>query len=748
MMRLNRFMAERYRTISRIDPPYRRAIIRSALHGFAGLATALLLWPNVNEAILLGWLTLLASTLFFTQKIEMLPSYSVVLRSVAALMASLTWCIPLFLATADLEVPLWAISATLIGTSAALLPGNPRSTYMLSAVLGLLYAASFLVSDDTDLAVVALIFSTAIIVGAAQNAKRLRTAADTKMALREKEEVVALLLREFEEGDADWLWQIDGAQRIRSASSRFAFALGMTAQEIENKLLIELLAGAGCDQQVNATLLNLKTRLVTREPFSNLPVRVMVTDEPRWWQLSGSPRRDAAGHFTGFHGVASDITAQRERSDKIAYLARHDTLTGLPNRSLLSENLAEALLHATQAGTQCAFLMIDLDRFKAVNDTLGHPIGDQLLVLLSQRLQAEMQGGQLCCRMGGDEFAVIVPMPCEAAHIHQLANRIIERLSQPYSIGPHSLCIGASVGSALGPHNGATVETLTHNADLALYRAKGIGGNAHVAYDYTLHMQAVERRRIEADLRNALGAGELDVHYQPVVDAKTETVVSLEALLRWNSAERGPVSPSQFLRIAEDTRLVIPIGEWVLRRACLEAAKWPSGIRVAVNVSAGQLLDQNFPDMVVSALTMSGLAPQRLEIEVNESIFVRDEALAQSALDHIIALGCTIALDDFGTGQSSLSYLRELCFSAIKIDRSFVQGATQGNAESLAVIRAVVAVAESLEMSTTAEGVETQTELDVMRQLGCRLAQGFQFGKPMPAEAVSQLFKARQIGAL
>lgn len=407
---------------------------------------------------------------------------------------------------------------------------------------------------------------------------------------------------------------------------------------------------------------------------------------------------------------------------------------------MVTEALGDALRYAAQWRTKCAFMMIDLDRFKAVNDTLGHLVGDQLLARVSDRLKSIMTENELCGRLGGDEFAIVVRDASDPNCLQRVAANVIHQLSQPYEVDHHTLYIGASVGSAIGPDDGNTVETLMRNADLALYRSKEEGGGQHFNYEPSLHAHAEERRKLEFSLRRALEKNEFVLNFQPVVDAKDESIVSFEALLRWNSEEHGFVSPAKFIPLAEDTRLIVPIGEWVLREACREAAAWPSKVKVAVNVSGEQLLDPSFIPSVVTALSSTGLPAQRLEIEVTESIFVRDTNLARQALEQIMALGCGIALDDFGTGYSSLAYIRNLRFSTIKIDRSFVQGASAGNPESLAIIRAVVAMAESLEMSTTAEGVETERELAIIRDLGCRKIQGYYFGRPMPALEARGLF--------
>lgn len=568
-------------------------------------------------------------------------------------------------------------------------------------------------------------------------------------SLVEKEAVVSMLLREFEENEADWLWEIDPARKLRAVSPRFAFALGRSQADIEGKPLLEMVAGqTWASGQFPPSLHDLAERLKNRENFSNILVQVSILGEERWWELSGTPMRDDQGRFTGYRGVGSDVTEQRKSSEKIAYLARYDTLTQLPNRLQLTEALGEALRYAAQWRTRCALLMVDLDRFKAVNDSLGHMTGDKLLAQVSARLQSLMGENQLCGRLGGDEFAIVIREASAPGVIGDLAQRVIERLSEPYQIDHHTLYVGASVGSAEGPRDGTTVEEMMRNADLALYRAKDSGGGDHCVFEPVLHASAEERRQLEVSLRKALSLDEMVLHYQPVVDARSHAVVSFEALVRWNSADHGFVSPAKFIPLAEDTRLIVPIGQWVMRKACEEARHWPDHIKVNVNVSPEQLLEPGFHEEVVQALAATGLRPDRLEVEVTESIFLRDASIARSALEQVMALGCSVALDDFGTGYSSLGYLRKLKFSTIKVDRTFVQGAAQDSAESLAIINAVVAMAKSLKMTTTAEGVETAEEAELIRNLGCDKIQGFYFGRPMPAEDARKLFHiARELRA-
>ncbi|MFM6854590.1 MAG: putative bifunctional diguanylate cyclase/phosphodiesterase, partial [Sphingopyxis sp.] len=528
------------------------------------------------------------------------------------------------------------------------------------------------------------------------------------------------------------------------ASPRFAHAVGKESDEIEGISFLQLLAGEQWDTgKFHSALHELGNRLNRKESFASLIVPVTMDGRQRWWELSASPSFDASGRFTGFRGVGSDVTEQRTSADRIAHLARFDGLTGLPNRLFLNETLASALEQAATWRRRCAFLMIDLDRFKAVNDTLGHPVGDRLLAQVASRLKQFCSDNVIGGRLGGDEFGVVLREIEGIEAVERLGQRIIDVVSRPYEIDQHTLYVGASLGYAIGPRDGATVEALTRNADLALYRSKDRGGGVVNSYEPALHDQARERREVEIELRSALQRNEFEVHYQPVVRSDG-TVDGFEALLRWNSKKLGPVSPVKFIPVAEDTRLIGPIGEWVLRTACQEATRWPTATKVAVNVSAEQLSSPGFVGSVISALSQSGLPPTRLELEVTESVFLREVSGAMATLDQVRGLGVRLSLDDFGTGYSSLGYLRMGQFSTIKVDRSFVQGALKGARESIAIIRAVVALADSLEMSTTAEGVETQAEADGIVALGCKKLQGYHFGRPMCAADAYAIFQGPQ----
>jgi diguanylate cyclase (GGDEF)-like protein len=638
---------------------------------------------------------------------------------------------------------LWAVMTALMAGCAFALSAIPLATSAFLLIVGSSVAYAMWQLDLKIVSGIAVLFAGGF-VGACLHAGRTFVIHESaELALAEKTEVVSLLLREFDDSGGDWMWQTDAAKCLTHVSPRFAYALGVESDALEAKPLLQILAGETWEGgNFSAGLRDLAEKLKRRESFSDLILPVTIAGESHCWEMSASPRYDERGSFLGFRGVGSDVTAQRRSADKINHMARFDTLTGLPNRLQVTEALGEAMAEAERWRGRCAFMMIDLDRFKAVNDTLGHPIGDRLLTRVAERLQSLMSDKNMCGRLGGDEFAVVVRDASDSAKMIRLARNIIETLSKPYEVDQHTLYIGASVGTAIGPRDGRSVEMLIRSADLALYRSKDEGGGAHNAYEPQLHAHAEERRVLEIALRQALEKNQFHIHYQPVVSSDGGVIEGFEALLRWQHPTLGNVSPARFVPVAEEARLIAPIGEWVLRSACEEAMRWPDTVRIAVNVSAEQLTDPNFVTAVVSSLAHSRLPAHRLELEVTESVFMREGTGAVAVLEQLLKLGIRLALDDFGTGYSSLGYLSKTKFTTIKIDRSFVQGAAKNVPEALAIIRAVVAMAESLGMSTTAEGVETDGEYQLVRRLGCRKVQGYLFGRPMPAADARALFES------
>ncbi|NOW46917.1 diguanylate cyclase (GGDEF)-like protein [Novosphingobium sp. SG751A] len=734
----------------------------------AAIVSVLLFAPYVSHPMIGGWLGALCASLTYSVRNEGqlsdadrrgMSSNEFRRQAMGTIINAMVWASPLLFflpqAPVHLRYEFWTVLAMLMTVSAVIVPTVPLSTLLFSTIVGCGSVVGFFTLLQPGMAGVAALFVASIALGTIEASRHFLASRLAVAGMAERNEVVSLLLREFDEDEADWLWQTDAQRRVRAVSTRFAEAMGMAPSEIEGSGFLSLLLGPGGDPRSGEGrgiergtipgLMELEEKFKARESFSNLLVRVMVQGTRRYWSLSGAPRFDDVGAFMGFRGVASDVTEQQETSEKIAYLARYDTLTGLPNRMMVIDALENALVAAREGDGQCAFLMIDLDRFKAVNDTLGHPVGDQLLSQVAERLKVLMTHNSLCGRLGGDEFCVVLRQANERTLVARLAQAIIADLSQPYFVDGHELTIGASVGSAFGPVDGGSVPALMRNADFALYRAKRNGRGMHSAFDEALRAEAEARAWLEEALRAAVERQEFEMFYQPVVDARSERLVGFESLLRWNSPELGRVSPDRFLSLAEDTRLSLPIGAWVLKEACHQVAQWPGNLRVSVNVSDKQALDPAFIDHVVTALAVSNLAPQRLEIEVTESLFQRDPALARATIERLTALGCSVILDDFGAGQASVAILCEMRFDAIKLDRALMKGAASGNAESMAMIRAAVAIADSLEMITIAKGVETPQELEIACKLGCRRLQGLAYGDARGVEEVQDLFGTRPV---
>ena len=442
----------------------------------------------------------------------------------------------------------------------------------------------------------------------------------------------------------------------------------------------------------------------------------------------------------GWVSTHEDITEQRQNEARIRHLARHDALTDLPNRIQFLEEMAQAEAGISR-GEMAAVLCIDLDHFKAINDTLGHAMGDAVLKQVSARLWGTTRETDILARLGGDEFSLLlrpIEGPRDAAII---AERIIKAVAAPFSINGHQILIGASVGIAIAPSDGVTTDALMKNADLAVYRAKSDGRSAFHFFESGMDATLQQRRVIEAGLKLALPNKELRLVFQPLVGLAENRITCFEALLRWDHPERGAISPAEFIPVAEDTGLIVPIGEWVLREALRTAATWPGNVRVAVNLSPIQFKNRKLFEMVRSALSDAGLPPTRLELEITESLLLADSEETLETLHQLRRLGVRIAMDDFGTGYSSLSYLRSFPFDKIKIDRSFMRDLAK-KGDSLAIIKAVIGLGHSLGMSMTAEGVETEEQLNAVRDQGCNEVQGFLFSPPMPPAAVQALLEA------
>lgn len=543
------------------------------------------------------------------------------------------------------------------------------------------------------------------------------------------------ILRDFEDTGQGWFWETDSKGKLTYLSASICDMFFKPFSEIAGRHFTTLF-----DQGENSRdrERSLAFHLTSKSAFTELGVRAALTGEVRWWSISGRPVYDSTGEFVGFRGSGHDLTEKRRSQEEASRLAHYDSLTELANRFQMTKALEGVLNAANEAERDCAVFLLDLDRFKQVNDTMGHPAGDALLQQVSKRLTRVIGDEGLVGRLGGDEFKVVLPGVTDRDHLANLAHRVIESLSQPYSIEGDRVVIGASVGISVAPEDGKTSDALIRNADLALYAAKDGGRGRFHFYANDLHQVAEERREMEQDLRDAIHTGALELHYQPVVDLKTQMITGFEALMRWDHPKYGMQSPARFVEVAEDAGLIASMGEWALRTACAQLAQWPESIRVAVNVSPLQFSQAQLPAIVTSALAQSGIAPHRLELEITESVFLRDDFNTDAVFAALKGIGVRLALDDFGTGYSSLGYLKKAPFDKIKIDQSFVRGATQPGSRNGAIIASITALAKSLNMETTAEGVETQDELELVRSLGCSHVQGYVYNEAIPAEAVSE----------
>jgi diguanylate cyclase (GGDEF)-like protein/PAS domain S-box-containing protein len=638
------------------------------------------------------------------------------------------------------QLGICVITATMMAGAAFIFAPAAAAAAPYVLIMGVAVTRMLMSTDSMVIAAIGPIYTTAMLMMVVINGRAFMQRKCLDLALEERQETVSLLLREFESSDADWLWQTNTKLAFQNVSARFARAIGRSPEELEGGSFLELLKSVPRnDQALRRALAAAEASIARRAPISELVIPVMAGGAVRNIEVSARPNFNKSGRFIGYHGVGSDVTQARQAADRIAHMARHDALTGLPNRLQLLENLGEALHGCRALGEECAVLLVDLDRFKAINDSLGHVAGDHLLQQVSRCFETVISDEMTAGRLGGDEFAIVVPAIESREELEQLCLALVGALQGPFLYREQRLFVGASIGVAIGPRDGETVEEMVRSADLALYRAKEGPGNDISFFEPSFHARAEERRRIELALHGAVDAQEFTLNYQPVVEADSGRIISFEALLRWHNAELGQISPVKFIPIAEETGMLGRIGEWVLRTACREATTWPSDVGIAVNVSPRQLRDPGFIVTLVSALTQAGLEPERLELEVTETIFLELTDTTQKVLQQIQSLGVRLAMDDFGTGYSSLGYLRKAEFDTLKIDRSFVQAMSAQDPESTAIVRAVVALAGSLGMKTVAEGVATEEHLEMVRTLGCDRIQGYIFSKPVAASTAKAM---------
>jgi diguanylate cyclase (GGDEF)-like protein len=559
----------------------------------------------------------------------------------------------------------------------------------------------------------------------------------TRLALEWQAKKALNFVDEFENSGRGWFWETDSLGTLSYVSRQLADDFQCQPEELLGRQFTDLLSVDNASETMEGGK-TLGFHLSARFPFSDVVVRP-ASEQDVHWSLSGNPIFDDRGRFLGFRGIGTDLTEQRKSEREISRLARFDSLTSLPNRAMMRQTLDEALRNAAHRKKGCALFMIDLDRFKNVNDTLGHPVGDALLRQVAERLTSVMGNHGQVGRLGGDEFQAVFPGAVDIGLLESLARTLIEQVSRPYMIEGHKVTIGASVGIVIGDPGRASADALVRNADLALYAAKGAGRGKHRLYEASMHSEAAERQILESDLRQAIERGELSVHYQPVVRTAEEKISGFEALVRWQHPTRGPISPAKFVPLAEEAGLIGRMGEWVLRTALEEASHWPDHIRVAVNLSPLQFNDPQVVRMVAGHLSETGVRADRLELEITEGVFLAEGDSTDETFAGLKDLGVRLALDDFGTGYSSLGYLKKAPFDKIKIDQSFVRGAASATNRNAAIIRAIVTLAESLGMDTCAEGVETHDDLQLIRELGVSMVQGYIFGQPSPSETAREI---------
>ncbi|WP_252257987.1 putative bifunctional diguanylate cyclase/phosphodiesterase [Erythrobacter aurantius] len=543
----------------------------------------------------------------------------------------------------------------------------------------------------------------------------------------------AHLLQSLENSDLGWFWASDAEGRIQYISEPAVRRIGRPASDIVGRPMTEVFLPVEGSEDSGGER-PLKFQLAKRNSIKPTTVRLDRGEGAgeSWWEIAGVPQTDAGGKFSGYHGIVRDVSESFKHQRDAEKMSRYDSLTGLSNRHRMSSQL-EATLTAFKASKRsCAIMLIDLDRFKQVNDTMGHPAGDELLKQVAGRLARVLGEGVEIGRIGGDEFEVIMPDVDDRGTLGDLAMRVIQMVSQPYSINGMRAVIGCSVGVAVAPFDGIESDELVKAADLALYSAKGGGRGQFRFYSNELRDKASYRHQIEADLRDAISRDELEMHYQPILDVNRHEVVCVEALMRWNHSERGMISPADFIPVAEEVGIIRELGAWALLRVCETIREWPGDIRAAVNVSAVQFSSEDFVDVVRRALKTSGVNPARVELEITESVFVGDMERAFRVFNELKELGVKLALDDFGTGYSSLGYLRDAPFDKIKIDQSFVRGCASPDNRNDAIISAVVSLASALGMETVAEGVETKDELRAVTDRGVSHVEGMLFARALP----------------
>ncbi|WP_343348018.1 EAL domain-containing protein [Sphingomicrobium sp. XHP0239] len=714
--------------------------VMSGNFAVAGLTT-IILFPFVPALHLAIWLAISAlfATMFIRRHTKLVKDHTYraehpatfATATLGTAMLTILWLVPAFVwfgqAPPFQQLMLAALGVVLISTGSFLLVYVPPAAIAYTTILTIGGLAIAWQVNMAALGALTACYGAALATVVVVIARELFIQTRSQMELSEMGELVELL-RELDAPGSGGMWELDADLAFTRISHQLARTIRIRPEQIVGISATRFIDPDGRYQHMSSGVRQLFTNLRDNVAFRDVVVPQVRTD--RWWSLSGRPHYDENGRLLGWKGVASDVTEARIANADALGAARSDPLTGIANRLLIRELLEESLLGDAQGRAGCALMLVDLDRFKLVNDTLGHAIGDTLLCEIAKRLESVVGKDGHVGRLGGDEFAIVWQGDLDRYSLSGLAENVVSEISRSVVVGAANINVGATIGIAVGPQDGQREGQIMRSADLALYSAKRSGRGGFAFYDRTMLEEAEDHRLLENDVRDALKNQDMRLAYQPIVDAETGDVVGREALLRWHHPERGAIPPHRFIPIIEDAGLIHQIGDWVIREACQEAARWQDKVRIAVNISAAQLTGASLAKTVVNALALSGLHPHRLELEVTETVFLGDDPDTLASIERLRGLGVRMVLDDFGKGYSSFGYLSRAHFSKIKIDQSFVRAAAAGDQQCVAIVHAILALAHGLGIETTAEGVETQAQADIMRELGVGSLQGFLFGRP------------------
>ncbi|MEE7485147.1 GGDEF domain-containing protein [Methylobacterium oryzae] len=744
-----------------LDETLKLATYSAVTHLIIALAVAYFFWGSASHTYLLGLLAVVATLITAATYATYLywrthgdTASALTVRWGCRISAGLAFA--LGLAWATMPVVLFAPSggdARLLVV--AIMAGLISDAYVVGPLLSVsyLFAVPVIVGSFVGLArsgepvalsigLLLVVYAIFVVTSVSRMSRLSRQRILDRVRVEDQNETIGLLLNAFEANASDWLWETDETGRFQHVSTRMADVLARPVETLQRASFPALLAGRAEPRPEADQSADLLDRLRRGGAFHQHLIAVDTPAGRRWLRLSGKPFLDQKGRFAGFRGVGSDVTEARRAEAHIAYLATRDPMTGLSNRVMFHEVASEACAAAAQTSPQASdatvsLLYLDLDGFKTVNDSIGHAAGDALLGQVADRLRALLPADAQAFRLGGDEFAIL-QRGRDGAAAQRLAEATIGALREPYLIDGVRAEIGVSIGIAGAPADATVPEDLLRKADLALYSAKQGGKGRWRGFVRDLEVRVQRRHELDEAMRRALADGEMALHYQPLVSLQDGQVVGCEALLRWARPGLGPVSPAELIPIAEGTGFIVTIGRWALRRACAEAVTWPASLRVAVNVSSVHFRRPDFFADVAAVLTETGLAANRLEIEITESIFLANTPHVLDNLHSLRALGVRIALDDFGTGYSSLSYLTQFPVDKIKIDRAFVRDLSS-RPECLTVIEAIMVIARDLRIDVTVEGVETEQQADLLRLRRCNSAQGFLYSPARPPEEIPGL---------